>query len=66
MSIMQIELVPVEEVTIGMLVLVTDGPAGRWFAAVKDYEDGYGVRTFHLFGYASRTLAWHQHMEIGR
>lgn len=66
MSIMKIELVPVEEVMAGTLVLVANPPSGPWFAAVKDYEDGYGVRTFHLFGYASRTLAWHQNMEVGR
>lgn len=61
MSVMDTREIEVGDVQVGMLVLVRD----RIFAGVKEYEDGQGVRTLHLFGYGTRTLGWHQSITIG-
>lgn len=66
MQLMSTEDVVVENITIGDLMLVTEYGTGRMFAAVKEYEDGYGVRTFTLFGPYTITLAWHQTWPVGR
>jgi hypothetical protein len=65
--VMDIEPKRVDEIHAGDLLHITDlSPNGRVFAGVRDYEDGHGVRTFHLFGYASRTLAWHQSADVAK
>lgn len=67
MQFMSTEDIVVENITVGDLMLVADPPSGRWFAAVKEYEDGHGVRTFTLFGSGKTvTLAWHQTWPVGR
>jgi hypothetical protein len=64
MTVLATKLTPVADLKVGQLLLVTD-QAGRIFAAIKGFQDGMGVRTIHLFGYASRTLGLTQSAEIG-
>ena len=61
MAVMTREDRLVEEITVGDLMLIADPESGPWWAGVKEFEDGHGVRTFTLFGSGHQiTLSWHQ------
>lgn len=66
-AIMDTKEITVEELSIGDMILIQDlPPNGRAFAGVKAITDGYGVSTIEVFGYHTRTLAWHQTVTIAK
>lgn len=56
----------VSDINKGDLLLVADPPSGPWFIGIRGVEDFMGMRTFHLFGGKTITLALHQTWVVGK